>query len=155
MLNRLERSQQQWGGHHNAIDNWLNERQEVLVAYCKLASLPPFEKSERALPQGSDIKAFCQILMDYISAGHFEVYDQIVSQCKENGEKSLALAHNIYPQIIKSTDVALTFNDKYAEKNDMYLIEDFDASLSALGQFLEERFELEDQLIETLYIKHR
>ncbi len=154
MLNRLEKTQQQWGGSHNAIDNWLNDRQDVLVAYCKLAGLPPFDTTERALPQGTEIQSFCQLLMDYVSVGHFEVYDQIVKQCKDNGPKSLALAQNIYPKISTSTDVALNFNDKYAECEDTYALSDLDTSLSTLGQSLVERFELEDQLIETLYIKH-
>ncbi|QDP02535.1 sigma D regulator [Thalassotalea sp. PS06] len=151
MLTRLEQAQQQWGGSLNAIDNWLTERQDVLVNYCRLAGLPPFDKTDRALPKSSDIQAFCQVLMDYISAGHFEVFDQIVSKCKENGPDSLALAQRIYPQISRSTDIALTFNDRYADLGDGSELEGFDDSLSALGQFLEERFDLEDQLIEALY----
>ena len=154
MLTRLEQAQKQWGGSLGAIDNWLQERQDLLVAYCQLAGLPPFDNVDRALPQKSDIQAFCQVLMDYLSAGHFEVFDQVVAQCKKNGPDSLASAKQIYPQIAKSTDIALTFNDKYAELDDGDLIEGFDNSLSALGQFLEERFELEDQLIEILHNKH-
>lgn len=155
MLTRLEQAQQQWGGSLIAIDNWLTERQEVLVMYCQLAGLPPFDQTDRALPKKEEIKSFCQILMDYLSAGHFEVFDQVVAQCKINGPKSLALAEKVYPRIAKSTDVALNFNDKYAEASDNSAFENFDHSLSALGQFLEERFELEDQLIEALYTKHR
>ncbi|WP_394175718.1 sigma D regulator [Thalassotalea litorea] len=151
MLTRLEQAQQQWGGSSNAIDNWLTERQDVLVNYCRLAGLPPFDKADRALPKSSDIQAFCQVLVDYISAGHFEVFDQIVRKCKENGPHSLALAQRVYPQIARSTDIALTFNDKYADLGEDSELEGFDASLSALGQFLEERFDLEDQLIEALY----
>lgn len=155
MLTRLEQAQQQWGGSLNAIDNWLTERQEVLVMYCQLAGLPPFDQTDRVLPNKDQIKPFCQILMDYLSAGHFEVFDQVVAQCKNNGPKSLALAQKIYPKIAKSTDVALNFNDKYADADDSSVFEKFDNSLSALGQFLEERFELEDQLIEALYSQHR
>ncbi|OUS26560.1 anti-RNA polymerase sigma 70 factor [Thalassotalea sp. 42_200_T64] len=154
MLNRLEQAQQQWGGSLNAIDNWLTERQDVLVGYCQLAGLPPFEQTDMALPKSADIQSFCQLLMDYMSAGHFEVFDQVVAQCKKNGPLSLALAQKLYPQIAKTTDIALTFNDKYAEMSSDAMLDDFDQSLSALGQFLEERFELEDQLIEALYTKH-
>ena len=32
------------------------------------------EKKDQSLPEPSQIQAFCQILMDYLSAGHFEVY---------------------------------------------------------------------------------
>ncbi|WP_068544308.1 Rsd/AlgQ family anti-sigma factor [Thalassotalea crassostreae] len=154
MLTRLEQAQQQWGGSLSAIDNWLNERQEVLVSYYQLAGLAPSDQTDRALPNAADIQAFCQLLMDYLSAGHFEVFDQIVAQCKKNGPDSLALAQKIYPEISKTTDIALAFNDKFAEPEDDSFLESFDASLSVLGQALEERFELEDQLIEALYKKH-
>ncbi|WP_371187084.1 sigma D regulator [Thalassotalea maritima] len=151
MLTQLERAQQQWGGSHSAIDNWLAERQAVLVAYCQLAGLPPYEQTDKVLPNQTDVQAFCQLLMDYLSAGHFEVYDQLVARCKENGPQSLALAQRIYPQIAKSTDIALAFNDKYAEVASADDLEDIDGQLSELGQMLEERFELEDTLIEELY----
>ncbi|NMP15994.1 sigma D regulator [Thalassotalea sp. Y01] len=155
MLTRLEQAQQQWGGSHTAIDNWLAERQAVLVGYCQLASLPPYDQADRALPTKTELQSFCQLLMDYISAGHFEVFDQLVAQCKKNGPDSVALAARIYPEISKSTDVALNFNDKYAEVAEDDTLEGFDINLSALGQLLEERFEMEDILIEELFTKHR
>jgi regulator of sigma D len=154
MLTRLEKAQQRWGGSHNVIDNWLNERQQILVNYCQLAGLPPYENDERALPDTQEVKQFCQLLMDYLSAGHFEIYDQVVAQCKDHGENSLALAKQLYPEISKSTDIALNFNDKYAEIEMQSLTDDFDNDLSHLGQHMEKRFELEDMLIETLFSKH-
>lgn len=149
MLSRLEKVQQQWGGSHNAIDNWLNERQEVLVSYCQLAGLPPFENANKALPNSGQIQSFCQLLMDYVSTGHFEVYDKIVLQSKQQNPNKKAIADELYPKISKTTDIALQFNDKYAE-NTNEVLNDFDDSLSALGQFLEERFSLEDKFIEAL-----
>ena len=154
MLSRLEQAQQQWGGSLSAIDNWLTERQDVLVGYCQLAGLPPFDQTDKALPNRNEIQSFCQLLMDYMSAGHFEVFDQVVAQCKKNGPNSLALAQRIYPNIAKTTDFGLTFNDKYADISSDEILDGFDQSLSALGQFLEDRFELEDQLIEALYTNH-
>ncbi|MFT5760865.1 MAG: regulator of sigma D [Alteromonadaceae bacterium] len=59
-------------GTNQTIDNWLQERQAVLVSYFELAGLPPFEQSNNTLPCILSIKRFCQILMGYISAGHFE-----------------------------------------------------------------------------------
>ncbi|WP_371374569.1 sigma D regulator [Thalassotalea aquiviva] len=153
MLNRLEKTQQLWGGSNAAIDAWLAERQDVLVKYCELAGLPPFDGSD-ALPDNTKIQSFCQLLMDYLSAGHFEVFDHIVSKCEEKGPKSMAIANEVYPKIAKTTDIALSFNDRFAELKEDADLNDFDLNLSALGQLLEERFELEDQLIETLYLHH-
>lgn len=161
MLSRLEEAQSKWGGSHSAIDNWLNERQELLVRYCQLAGASPSDKNGNALPNEKDILLFCQVMMDYISAGHFEVYEQIVKACKVNGNNSSELATNLYPRIDITTDTALTFNDKYAERTGEFkdlstedLFADFDLDLSSVGQALEERFGLEDELIETLYSKH-
>ena len=153
MYTRLQTARQQWGGSSTAIDNWLEERQQLIVSYCKLAALPPFDKQQdNQLPSHDAILDFCQLLMDYLSAGHFEVYDQIVSQCQENGSNSKSLAETLYPKISASTDLALEFNDKYAEAGSKF--SNFDADLSTLGQALEERFGLEDELIQTLHNKH-
>ncbi|SQD79966.1 sigma D regulator [Moritella yayanosii] len=156
MLTKLEQAQQAWGGTHNAIDHWLEERQELIVDYCKLEGLPPFEKTA-ALPSKDELQAFCQILIDYLSTGHFEVYDQIVSQCAEYSTQSLKLAQEIQPQIVLTTEALVEFNDKYAEgnKDDDALIMSLDNDMSKVGELLEQRFELEDQLLYTLATYHR
>jgi len=156
MYTRLQTTRQQYGGSLIAIDNWLEERQQLIVAYCKLAALPPFDKgqSTRKLPFESEILEFCQILMDYLSAGHFEVYDQIVSQCSVNGSSGKALAERLYPQIATSTDIALEFNDRYADHAVESRVSEFDLELSKLGQALMQRFDLEDELIQTLHDRH-
>jgi regulator of sigma D len=154
MLAQLTLSQQQWGGTNKAIDNWLQERQAVLVSYCELAGLPPFEQSENTLPCILNIKRFCQVLLDYVSAGHFEIFDAIVEKCKINGQESAHKAQQIYPKINSSTDYALQFNDKFAELESLQTSNSFDQSLSALGKHLEERFHFEDQLIANLYDNH-
>ncbi|MCE2594663.1 sigma D regulator [Motilimonas cestriensis] len=154
MLTKLEQAKQEWGGTSHIIDNWLNDRQKVLVEYCELAGLPPYNKEQHSLPSLEQIQAFCQSLVDYMSTGHFEVYDQVVSECESHGEQSAKLAQDIYPRISDTTDSALEFNDKYADKIDDEAAEDFDHDLSQLGQIMEQRFELEDQLLATLHQKH-
>jgi len=154
MLTQLEKAQQEWGGSHSVIDSWLEERQELLVLYCKLVGLPPFDRNEQALPEQAHIQKFCQILMDYLSAGHFEIYNDIAKACETKGKESLALAQQLYPKISASTDIALSFNDKYAETKQDSTLPDFDTELSKLGEILEQRFEYEDELIDNLYSNH-
>lgn len=153
MLTKLERAQKAWGGTHNAIDHWLGERQKLIVDYCKLEGLPPFEKLE-TLPTQAELQEFCQILIDYLSIGHFEVYDQIVSQCAEYSEKSLKLAQTLQPQIILTTEKLVAFNDKYAESDDETEFLSLDKDMSELGEILEQRFALEDELLYTLSTYH-
>ncbi|AWL13265.1 hypothetical protein HMF8227_02816 [Saliniradius amylolyticus] len=150
MLTKNEQAKQKWGGANQAIDNWLNERQELLVRYCHLAGLPPFERDAQALPDAQSIEDFCSLLMDYVSAGHFEVYDKVVENSKDQ-EKGKALADELYPAISATTDKALSFNDSYAAISDEQNLNGFDKHLSALGEAIETRLELEDQLINRLY----
>jgi regulator of sigma D len=66
----------------------------------------------------------------------------------------VALANALYPRISETTDVALDFNDKYAEAAQDNILANFDTDLSKLGEVLELRFELEDELIENFYANH-
>lgn len=154
MLTRLEQTQQKYGGANTVIDTWLAERQELLVQYCKLAGLPPYDQDARVLPDVNNVNEFCQILVDYLSAGHFEVYNDIVKQCQEHGPESAKLAETIYPQISATTSELVDFNDKYTAMNVKADLSSFDSDLSVIGQILEDRLELEDELIHTLYSKH-
>ncbi len=150
MLGQLEQAKQKWGGAHSAIDNWLLERQKLLVQYCELAGLPPYEHNKGQLPDGKSIRAFCQRLVDYVSTGHFEVYDKIASQSEDESQQK-AVSERIIPKISDTTEHALAFNDKFASIDNEQQLQDFDSTLSSLGQILEDRFELEDQLIHTIH----
>jgi len=130
-----------------AINNWLLERHKLLIAYCELAGITPNEQDEAALPHDLHIKHFCQILMDYISAGHFEIFEKIISDTQYSTCNTANALHNIYSKILVSTDLALQFNDKYAENIKDEHLNAFDNCLSILGKHLEQRFELEDQLV--------
>ncbi|GAA0303926.1 sigma D regulator [Psychrosphaera haliotis] len=154
MLTRQEQSEQKYGGANTAIDSWLAERQDLLVKYCQLAGLPPFESNKNSLPDHGAITNFCQIMIDYLSAGHFEIYDNIVNQCTEHGKNSAELAERVYPLITETTESLVDFNDKYANLPSDKELTTFDYDLSELGKTLEQRMEFEDELIHILYSKH-
>ncbi|WNO59852.1 sigma D regulator [Rheinheimera sp. MMS21-TC3] len=151
MYTRVQQAQQEWGGSLSAIDGWLDERQQLIVSYCKLASLPPFENDRSTLPSQQQVQEFCQLLLDYLSAGHFEVYERIITESDTKDNHCRQLAEKLYPKISISTDLALAFNDKYADHLSTRQSGPFDLELSELGQALEERFGYEDELINTLY----
>ncbi|MCG6200179.1 sigma D regulator [Psychromonas antarctica] len=154
MLTKLEQAKNEWGGTLSVIDNWLKDRQELVVLYCKIAALPPYQQTIRSLPTQENITKFCQILLDYTSKGHFEVYEQIILQCKLDGENNLKIAQELYSRITTTTDTALSFNDKYAYSASDSALLDFDEDLSELGQVMESRFEREDQLLEVVHLHH-
>jgi len=154
MLTKLEQAKQEWGGTLAIIDNWLEARQQCVVLYCELAGLPPYQVEEGGLPEQVKITKFCQLLLDYASRGHFEIYEQIIAQCKLDGEENLKIAQDLYSKITQTTDIALNFNDKYAEANSDQALQDFDLDLSELGIIMESRFKREDQLLEVVHLHH-
>ena len=145
MLESCQNAQERWGGVHLLIDRWLQARHELVRAYDVLGAEPEaLSKSKKPLQE------FCGILVDYVSAGHFEIYEQLTSEAKAFGDKrGLELADTLYPRIDVITEKLLAFNDLcdagqcVAQK------------FKELGGLLHERFELEDCLIEVLHNAHK
>lgn len=151
MLDNCESAKERWGGVSELIDKWLKERQELIVQLCDI-SVNPGSSEENKVER---FQGFCQLLVDYVSVGHFEVYEQLMKEAEEYNDGGIELANKIIPQIQKSTEVALNFNDQF---DDIHKVDDGIAGLVAelenLGKTLEERFELEDVLIESLHKVH-
>lgn len=150
MLESCQNAQERWGGVHLLIDRWLQERHELVAAYAAVGESP---KAPSANAQ--TLQKFCEILVDYVSAGHFEVYEQLTNEAKAFGdERGLELAKQIYPRIEAITEVALSFNDR-CDNGDCRDNVSLGEELKHLGQLLHERFELEDCLIEVLHNAHQ
>lgn len=150
MLDNCKSAQERWGGVSDIIDRWLKERQELIVLFWKLSEAAEDTNEETC---GASLKNLCEILVDYVSAGYFEVYDQLVKEAEEFGnEKGLALAGKSFKIIDESTEYILDFNDKYLETDDLETIH---ADLSKLGELLAHRFEAEDSVIEVLHYSNK
>lgn len=152
MLENCQNARERWGGVNELIDRWLKERQELLVRYCDLSGDQDFSQTE-ALRQ--KFVGLCDVLVDYVSAGHFEVYEQLIQEAREFNDGGLELAAKVYPRIEQTTEVALNFNDRLdsRELSEQDIRDLFD-ELSHLGEALESRFEMEDFLIEHLHNAH-
>lgn len=151
MLEKCRNAQERWGGVSDIIDHWLEERQELISTFVHL----PEQPVEDGLSK--QVERFCELLMDYLSSGHFEVYEQLLREGSEFDDGSVEAAQALFPKIQISTDAALDFNDKYAASDTLTvrLVKEMASDLSTLGERLEERFELEDQMIEVLHTSHR
>ena len=145
MLESCQNAQERWGGVHKLIDRWLLERHELIQAYDTLGAHPD-ALAEKQKP----LQEFCGSLVDYVSAGHFEVYEQLTGEAKAfNDKRGLELAETLYPRIDVITEKLLAFNDLCDEGK--CVAEKF----KELGGLLNERFELEDCLIEVLHNAHK
>lgn len=77
MLESCQNAQERWGGVHLLIDRWLQERHELVRAYDDLG-----EKPEALSENRKPLQEFCGVLVDYVSAGHFEIYEQLTGRPK-------------------------------------------------------------------------
>lgn len=150
MLENCKNAKERWGGVSEIIDRWLEERQEMLVQYCALSGL---SEDLSDVQRGEKLRSFCQILVDYVSAGHFEVYDQLIKEGREfDDADALQEAGKLYDVVDKTTEKLLDFNDKYLETDDLATLS---LDLSQLGEALEIRFSAEDRLIAVLHTAHK
>ena len=151
MLDNCKSAKELWGGVSEIIDRWLQDRQDMLVQYCALSDLNTSEATEER--HGEKLRNLCQILVDYISAGHFEIYDQLIKEGREfEDNEALKEAGTLFAIIDKTTEKVLDFNDKYLETDDLSSL---NADLSTLGEMLEVRFTAEDRMIEVLHTAHK
>ena len=151
MLEGCKSARERWEAYRKSlIDRWLNERQELIVLYCSINGMDQFHDDKR--PVANKLKEMCQILVDYVSAGHFEVYEQLLQEGMEFNDGGIELAHSIFPRIERNTQVCLEFNDGCEAVSSVKMLNN---TLSELGEALEERFMLEDQLIEVLHESHK
>jgi len=147
-----KRADERRTGSQELVQKLVSERTEMLSLYCQLAGLEPYgnNKGSRVKISQEILQKFCQVLVDYIAAGHFSLYERIVNGTERRHQIS-TLAENLYPRIAKSTESALDFNDKYDCGDHCEITASFNDDLSRLGEELAARIELEDKLIRQLH----
>ena len=128
------------------IEKLLAERQQMLVKFCALAGVEPYAPAQPVLPQLQD---FCQVLMDYTALGHFEVLPKAAEDPKAPAELR-EIARQVYPNLAKTTSVAVGFNDKYDASKHVLNLDELSDDLSALGEQIAARIELEDRVLAVL-----
>ena len=151
MLDSCTNSQERWGGVHQLIDRWLAERKQLVVTHTQLRK----RQAPTSAPD-NELAAFCDALVDYLSAGHFEIYEQLMREAEDfKDQRGIDLAHQVYPRIETITREAVTFNDTYGQPDCGVEEDTMQTRLQHLGGLLHERFELEDCLIEVLHTAHQ
>lgn len=111
--------------------SFTNSRQRLISYLVKLnhaldAELPDLSQAL--------LTRFCEALVDYLSAGHFRVFQR------------LSLSPRCYVLIEASTQAGMAFNDRFGTGSDIS-IPDVKHALEQIAQVLSERFEVEDALL--------
>lgn len=151
MPHRSQDPNQQHQVVEELLTRWLRERREVLGKYTEIAVGVTGMLDAGGLQERQ--RQLCQVLVDYVSAGHFEVFHELVAEAESFEDGSSALATRVMPAIADTTEMIMAYDEKYANRDgvDAKLKRD----LSSLGEALESRFALEDQLIAGLHYSHR
>ena len=145
MLNQLATLAERIGGSNELVDNWLYNRKQLLVHYYNLVGITPGKGSYMQLNEKA-LDDFCQSLVDYLSDGHFNIYERIIREME--GTTPYLAASKLCPLLEANTQQIMDYYDSTLENaidHDNYL--EFQQALSDLGEALEERFTLEDKLI--------
>ncbi len=127
------------------IAKLLAERNEMLVLYCRVAGLAPYDSG----PRTDELhEQFCEVLIDYMAAGHFGLYERI-TEGNERRREVAKVAKRVYPRIADTTQNAVDYNDMHDGKP-FRASESLDSDLSRLGEEIAVRIALEDKLIAAL-----
>lgn len=131
------------------VKRWLDERQALIVQMLALgdAARSPRPGGELA----ETIRRFCEVLMDYASAGHFEIYDELLAEAEVHGDRNLGEGQRLFQHLQPTLDAIIRFNDIYEDPDDEDVQANLPHELSELGLVLENRFALEDRMIALLH----
>jgi regulator of sigma D len=151
MPNKRSDTQQQFNAVEELLTRWLKERRAILGKYTEIVVTLDSGLDGEALEQRQT--TLCELLVDYISAGHFEVFHELIEEAENFADGSGSLAEKLMPAIADTTEFILAYEEKY--NNVQGRQEKLRRDLSALGEMLESRFVLEDRLIAGLHNKHR
>ncbi len=151
MPHRNSDPNQQFAAVEDLLTRWLKERRELLGKYTQIAVALDSDPESANLTQRQ--RALCSVLVDYVSAGHFEVFHELLNEAETFADGSGALAQQLMPAIGDTTEVILAYEEKYGSGN--AYPETLQRDLSSLGEVLESRFVLEDRLIAGLHNRHR
>lgn len=120
------------------------ERSQVWGLYCQIAEMKPLFASAEIRPV---LANFLQILIDYVSLGHFGMYEHLAQSGRLD---QFSYAGRIYPRFSRTTASAIRFSERYDSFHRQLRSEHLAEDLSVLGENLAERMEMEDRLCSML-----
>ncbi len=141
MLEQATHSLVKYSGHNQSLDRWLQHRQLLVSGYCHMIT----KAQSTALPLLSDVRYWCVELVDYLTAGHFQIFSELMPMA-DAPQKTTAAFDKQYTSISSTTDDLLKMQEtvfSLDEDNNKTLQE----TLSGLGETLAKRLEVEDLLI--------
>ena len=87
------------------LTRWLKERRMLLGKYTEIVVTLDSNLDNEATEQHQ--KVLCELLVDYVGAGHFEVFHELIDEAESFDDGSGALAERLLPAIGDTTEVIL------------------------------------------------
>src|SRR5690554_372551 len=84
------------------IEHMLAERRQLLALLVQVSNLDGKNPGQQDVDL---LEEFCQVVTDYVAAGHFGLYGRI-AEGRERRQEIAAIASSIYPQIEMTTQQA-------------------------------------------------
>lgn len=131
------------------VGRWLEERRELIAAWTRLRHAVGEGTPQEGLPDC--LEAFSELLMDYVSAGHFEVYDELIAEAERLDSLDASASQALLERLQDTTDAAIRFNDLCDDPHDEVALALLPRELPILGLELESRFQTEDRLLALLH----
>lgn len=144
--NEDEAKRERRGAVRDKLATLVQTRTEALALFNDLINRRPY----RPEPEMKDaLQEFCEALIDYTASAHFQLY-RFLETNVERRTPVLKVADEVYPQIVRTTDAILEFNDKYEKARLEDYVDCLPEDLSRLGEALADRIMLEDRMISVL-----
>ena len=90
MLDDCKDNRERWQAVEGLLQSWLKERRDVLVKYTTIAAI--LESRADRPPLEFGLQGLCQVLVDYVSAGHFEIFHELIREAEAFADGSDKLA---------------------------------------------------------------
>lgn len=124
------------------VEELQKERNQVWTLYSQIGELKPYSSDQQIQPL---LNEFAQLLIDYISLGEFGIYRRITDGTERRVQVKEA-AERMYAEFSCTTDMAVSFNDKYANASSDQIAASLEHDLSSLGESLAKRIDIEDHI---------
>ena len=114
MLHHNNDPQQNFDVVEDLLTRWLKERRMLLGSYTEIVVSLDYDLNDEAMTKRQT--ALIELLVDYVSAGHFEVFHELINEAESFADGSCMLAEKLLPAIGATTEVILAYEEKYADK---------------------------------------
>lgn len=138
----IPRNKAEWEESDTRINHWLSERQELIVQFNALCNLRPYKVKEVLT---GPVNEFTCTLVDYVSAGQFEILETIFDAASHSPQQ-VPFDKHVMVAWLTTTNQALDFAERYSDTD--FAIASLEKDLERLGTQLADRLEIEDRLIE-------